>query len=417
MSVPRQPITLQREVAHGDVIFWRLTDEKLRTVVPFLDFIIHCVDVKMFRPKTVEARAYSLKMWYQFLSTNQIDALDADDELLAKFRDHLFERVAANRSGDKQARRRTLNADLRNVYTYYAWLQKNDSVCGRRRLLGLNGYQITSSLLEERTAGGPGTDRQRYPATFRNAGERSKHRLGWVPSEEHRAQLTEYFYDAYSSSLAARNCLIFELAWSVGWRRGSILSLTVEQFSSGVVFAGDRATDISICPPEQKFGYSNSFPVERGLALRVQQYIEHERAEIACRTHSTASEIFLNVRTGKPLTAEAVSGIFNTARHVLGWPAGAGLHGWRRGFTNKYIEREIDARLELGLDTGGESIAMSVATALGHESMESQAAYVRDAQRRIRSSTTFRDKVEHARLSDENAALRAEIAQLRKLIK
>lgn len=414
--MPRQPITLQRDVDHSGTVFWGLTDEKLRTVLPFLDFMIYCIDVKMFAPKTVEGRAYSLKMWYQFLSNNHIDALEADDGVLVKFRDQLFERVAANRSGNEQARRRTVNADLRNVYIYCAWLQKNHPDCQRRRLIGLSACQITSSLMEDRSARGAGMDRQRYPLTFRNAGERSKHRLGWVPGEEHRAQLTEYFYDAHPPHLAARNCLIFELAWSVGWRRGSILSLTTDEFAEEVIMGGDGISDISIRPPEQKFGYSNSFPVERSLGLRVLHYIKHERAEIVSRTNSKSSKIFLNVYTGTPLTVGAVSGIFNTARHALGWPAGAGLHGWRRGYTNKYIEREIDARIELGLDTGGETIAMSVATALGHECIDSQAAYVRDAQRRIRGSATYRDKVEHARLSDENAALRAEIAQLRKFI-
>ena len=414
--MPRQSITLQRDIAHGNTIFWRLTDENLRTVVPFLDFIIDCVDVQFLRPKTVEARAYSLKKWYQFLSIIQVDAFDADDDVLANFRNHLLEREAVNRSNDAQARRRTINVDLRNVYAYYAWLQKNNENCREKRLLGIEACQITSSLLVERTAGVPKSDRHRYPATFRNAGERSKHRLGFVPREEHRAQLTEYFYDTYSLALSKRICLIFELAWSVGWRRGSILSLTVEQFSREIVLGEGGLNYLSICPPSQKFGYSNSFPIERSLALRVLHYIEHERKEIVQRTQSMSRQIFLSERSGSSLTAGAVSGIFTKARRALGWPIGAGLHGWRRGFANAYIEREIDARIELGLDTGGEAIAMSVATALGQESLGSQAAYLRDAQRRIRGSVTFRDKVEHARLSDENAALRAEIAQLRELI-
>jgi len=417
MSVPRQPITLRRDIAHGGLIFWQLSDEKLRTIMPFLDFMIDCVDVQLLKPKTVEARAYTLKKWYQFLSDIRVDALDADNEILVKFRDHLFERAAVNRSGDAQARRRTINADLRNVYTYYAWLQKKDAACQGKRLLGIDGCQITSSLLAERTAGLSRSDRQRYPTTFRNAGERSKHRLGFVPREEHRARLTEYFYDTHPLSLAKRNCLIFALAWSVGWRRGSILSLTAEQFSREIVLGGDESSGISVCPPSQKFGYSNFFTVERGLALRVLDYIEHERKEIVRRTNSTSSQIFLSERSGMPLTAGAVSGIFNTGRHALGWPVGAGLHGWRRGFANAYIEREIDARIELGLDTGGEAIAMSLATALGQESLASQGAYLRDAQRRIQGTATFRDKVEHARLSDENAVLRAEVAYLRQLIK
>jgi hypothetical protein len=73
----------------------------------------------------------------------------------------------------------------------------------------------------------------------------------------------------------------------------------------------------------------------------------------------------------------------------------------------------MDARLELGLDTGSETIALSVAQALGHESLGSQAAYVRDAQRRLRGTATYRDKEEHARLADENARLCAEVAALR----
>lgn len=417
MRVPRQPITLQRDVTHGGIIFWRLSDEHLRTIMPFLDFMIDCIDVQSLRPKTVEGRAYSLKKWYQFLSDIGVDALDADNEVLMKFRDHLFERVAVNSSGDAQAKRRTINVDLRNVYTYYAWLQKNEANGQGRRLLGIDACRITSSLLAERTASASRSDRQRYPITFRNAGERSKHRLGFVPREEHRAALTEYFYDTHSLALAKRNCLIFELAWSVGWRRGSIMSLTIEQFSRETVLGGDGSSDISICPPSQKFGYSNSFPVERGLAIRVMHYIEQERLEICRRTKSESSRIFLSERSGTPLTDGAVSAIFNTARHALGWPVGAGLHGWRRGFANTYIEREIDARIELGLDTGGEAIAMSLATALGQENLSSQGAYVRDAQRRIRGTATFRDKVEHARLSDENALLRAEIAKLRKLIR
>lgn len=417
MRVPQQPITLQRDIALDGTIFWRLSDERLCTIMPFLDFIIDCIDVQSLRPKTVEGRAYSLKKWYQFLSDIGIDALDADDEVLVKFRDSLFDRSAVNRSGDAQARRRTVNLDLRNVYTYYAWLQKHQTYCQRRRLLGIDACQITSSLLTKHTASGSGSDRQRYPTTFRNAGERSKHRLGWVPREEHRAALTEHFYDTQSLDLAKRNCLLFELAWLVGWRRGSILSLKVEQFSQEAILDGDQSSPLSIRPPSQKFGYSNTFPVERSLALRVMHYIDYERLKIVQRTNSTSPEIFLSDRSGTALSAGAVSRIFNTARHALGWPVGAGLHGWRRGFANRYVERELDARIELGLDTGGESIAMSLATALGQESLASQGAYLRDAQRRIRGTATFRDKVEHARLSDENAALRAEVALLRQMIK
>ena len=412
MKFPLQPITLSRDVTDAGLIFWHLSDERAGTIMAFLDFIIDCVDVQSLSAKTVEGRAYSLKKWYQFLSSAQINALDADDEALIKFRDHLVKRQPVNSSGDLQARRRTINLDLRNIYAYYAWLQKQKAYCQGRRLIGTEACQITSSLSAVRTPSSFRSDRDRYPVTFRNAGERSKHRLGFVPREEHRAALTEYFYETYPLGLAKRNCLMFELAWSVGWRRGSIMSLTIDQFSQQVIFDGANSTNLLVRPLAQKFGYSNLFPVERNLAIRILTYVEQERAEIVRRTKSSSSAVFLNERCGQPLTLGAVSGIFGKARLTLGWPAGAGLHGWRRGFANAYIEREIDARIELGLDTGGESIAMSLAIALGQESLTSQAAYVRDAQRRIRGTATFRDKGEHARLADENALLREKIAGL-----
>ncbi|MFM0089276.1 hypothetical protein PQR46_20440 [Paraburkholderia sediminicola] len=414
MKIPLQTVTLRQDIVTDGCAFWHLSDERGRTVMPFLDYMIECIDVASLNPRTVESRAYALKKWYQFLADEQIDALDVNDHVLRKFRAHLMARQAANSSGDEQARRRTVNLDLRNIYSYYAWLQKHEEYGHGRRLLGPSASQITSSLVAERADGIAQAKHRRYPLTFRNAGERSKHRLGFVPREEHRGALIEYFYETQSPSLAKRNCLIFEMAWRVGWRRGSILSLTTEQFSRELTLAATES--IAVKPRSQKFGYSNCFHVDISLASRILDYIEHERHELVSQTGSRSVEIFLNEKTGTPLSPRTVSCLFGDARKALGWPAGAGIHGWRRGFVNAYIEREMDARLELGLDTSGDTIAMSVAVALGQESLSSQAAYIRDAQRRIRGAATFRDKEEHARLADENAALVCENAKLRRLL-
>lgn len=416
MLTPRQPIKLQRDVKQDGQIIWHLSDNKMRTIFPFLDYVIQCSETKLYAPKTIEGIAYSLKKWYQYLSDSKVDALDADDKLLEKFRSHLLDRETVNRCGDQQARKRTANVDIKNVYGYYAWLQVDYFFGQNKRLLGTRFCQITSSLAEQNIDRASRAARRRYPLLFKNAGENSKHRFGWVPVEEHRALLTDYFYDTYPVDLAKRNCLIFDLAWSVGWRRASILSLTVDQFSDALVLTSDDVCDIQITPPSQKFGYSNSFTLERNLATRVLHYIEHERAEIVSRTGSSSSAVFLSKSTGKPITQGSVSLIFNKARISLGWPRGASLHGWRRGFANKFLEREIDARVELGLDTGGESVGMALANALGQESLKSQGAYLRNIQSRLRASATFRDKAENMRLSDENASLRAEIAELRVLL-
>lgn len=398
---------LRRDVVDEGTVFWHLTDAAGGTVWPFLDFIIASVDSQQLNVKTVEGRAYALAKWYRYLAQKRIDAFDADDMVLRGFRDAMLGKEAANRSGNAQARRRTINLDLRNIYLYYAWLQQDAHYGRRRHLLGAQGCQLTSTLLESEPAASRG--RRRYPLAFRQVGERSKHRLNFVPNESHRAALTEYFYDRFSPELARRNCLLFELAWLVGWRRGSILSLTVDDFPAERL---EEQDSLEVMPPVQKFGYSNTFSVPYTVALDVRAYLDHERAALVERTGSTSRSIFLSERTGRPLSCRAVSMLFSRARVAIGWPIGAGLHAWRRGFTNAYVEREIDARIELGLDTGGEAIAMSVAHALGQQSLVSQAAYIRDAQRRLRGSVTFRDKEEHARLANENARLRAQIAML-----
>lgn len=405
-------VVLRKDRAHDGRIFWHLTGSDGHTDWPFLDYIIDCIDTQQLANKTVENRAYTLVKWYRYLAERRLELWQASDNLIKQFRDGLMARDAINSSGDQQARRRTVNLDLRNVYLFYAWLQRDYVYGNGRRLLGRTACQITSTLVDERSEK-IASPRKRYPLTFRNAGERSKHRMGFVPGEADRAALTEYFYDTCPPDQARRNCLLFGLAWAVGWRRGSILSLTTGDFDP----ARNRPdTDLQIAPSAQKFGYSNSFSVPDGAALQVLDYIDNERRAIIQRTDSVSRAVFLNERTGNPLTAGAVSTMFSKARIALAWPRGAGLHAWRRGFTNAYLERELDARIELGLDTGGDAIAMSIASALGQESLGSQAAYVRDVQRRIRGTATFRDKEEHVRLSDENAHLRGQIASLREAL-
>lgn len=401
-------VTLRRDPADMDRVYWHIWNAKGETIWPFLDYVIHCVDVLQLKVKTVESRAYSLLKWYQYLDSQGVDMWFVCDGTIAEFRDMMLKRVAVNSSEDLQARRRTINLDLRTIYGYYAWLQKDPAYGAGRKLLGPSLHQITSTLNTEIDPKLQG--RRRHPLIFRRAGEHSKHRLGFVPKEPQRAALTELFYDKYSARVAKRNCMIFELAWEVGWRRGSLLSLKAADFEPARKSPGE---DIMVAPASQKFGYSNSFLVPARLAARILDFIDNHRLVGVANSVNAADELFLNFGTGVPLAPGTVSNIFSRSAAALGWPRGSGIHAWRRGFTNAYIERELDARIELGLDTGGEALSMSIANALGQESLDSQGAYVRDAQRRLRGTATYRDKEEMARLADENARLREEVAALR----
>ena len=342
-------VTLHRDRSSAGKDYWHLIDAHGRSVWPFLDFIIACVDTHQFSAKTIEGRAYAIFQLYTFLHSRNLDTWDVDDKVLLEFRDHRANAIAKNASGDLRARQRAVNLELRNIYTYFAWLQSDQLHGASGRHFGAVGCKITSSLLQARqTVHGRAMrlrSRDSYPLCFRNAGERSKHRMGFVPGEEHRALLTEYFFASYPPSIARRNCLIFELAWHVGWRRGSILSLRTSDFDSARV---DSDEDLWIRPEAQKFGYCNAFLVNYRVAAQILDYIDNERELIAAKWPVRCSHVFLSSRTGEALSPGATSCIFSRARTALGWPRGAGLHAWRRGFTNEFLEREIDARLELG---------------------------------------------------------------------
>jgi len=154
-----------------------------------------------------------------------------------------------------------------------------------------------------------------------------------------------------------------------------------------------------------------SFEIPTELALRIAAYIERPRKLIVQKTRSKNAEIILNLITGESLSRQAVSGISSNARRALRWPLGGGLHSWRRTFTTELIEREMDSRIELGLDLSLESLSMTVAAALGHESLDSHRAYVRDTQRRTKKT----DAAEHSRmiisLHEKIAKLSCELAR------
>lgn len=364
----------------GDRSFWTLVDDRGKTIWLFQDYIIHCVDEAGLSSGAVSARAYSLFKWFRFCAQEKYDVLQPSDALLGGFRDSELALQSSNCHGNLRARMRSVNQTLRCIYLFYMWLQQQNEH-GQRQLLGTSGARIRSSLLSN----GEEHRIKRYPLLLRRSGEQSKHRLAFVPSDDHRADLVAYFFKKYPPGIAKRNCLMMELAWRVGWRRGSIMSLTVSDFTSA---RGDE-TSVQISPARQKFGHQFSFRVDRVLVDRILAYVESDRRHLAKLSLGIRDELFLSATTGLPISAQYVSTIFSRARRELGWPIGAGLHSWRRGFANRFLEREIDARLEIGLDTSYETLSAAVAYALGHESVHSQAAYVRDSQRRVASSDAY----------------------------
>lgn len=393
---------LSEREADGD-IYWHIFDREGKTIQPAFDYLIESVQ-RQLKPQSVENRAYALKAWYRYLAKNAVRDVEAGDEVLVEFRDDTFRRPAQNSGADDQARKRSINTTLRYIYQYYVWLQGQPAYRGGRKLIGERNAQITSTLLF-----GDGSSRSRsrsdYPATYRNVGEGSRHRVSYVPTERDRALIHAYFHAYRSPDIALRDTLLYDLVWEVGWRRGSILSLNTTDFERA---RSDASSDtISVRPRVQKFGYSKWFEVPMYLAHRIVDYIDTERAAIIKATGSRAQEVFLSSTTGRPLSAKGVTTNFSLASNAVGLPPRSGLHGGRRGFTNNFLEREIAARLQLGQDTSTEALSFSLAQALGHESVDSQAAYIDHARSIVREAPAFRCAVANARLANENAILRA----------
>jgi site-specific recombinase XerD len=396
---------LKSERPADGVVYWHLWDEGGCTVDAAFDHLLELVDHKGDRPSTVEGRAYALKKWYSFLQTEKTTDIDATDDTLLKFRKSLMSRSAPNRSDDEQAHKRSVNKDLRRIYKFYVWLQTQEHYSKGKRIIGTHGCQITSTLVQSQLPAIKRTSRSDYPKIFHDAGEHSRHRSSHVLDEGDRSALHEYFHAHCSEEIALRNCLIFDLAWEVGLRRASILSLTISDFDSA---RSTTAADfISVCPRRQKFGYSNRFPVPIHLAARIVRYIDGERAELIAATGSDAREVFLSSADGGPLSGKGVTVDFYRAARSVGLPRRSGLHCGRHSFAHSFVRKELAARRELGLDTSADSVALALAEALGHESINSQIAYLSNLGSLMRQSEVFRSAMHNAKLANENAELRA----------
>lgn len=390
--------------------YWQLYDGAGRSIFTFFDYIATRVTKDESAATEIEAEAYSLKLWFEYLETVGIDQKEAQDKDLRSFRDHLIARRTKNSKDNGLARRRSINYNLRVVYQFYAWLQRNRIGGGNLDLLGVSGCKITSSLLESSANMTRAT--RRYPLLFRNSGSSSKHKVMHVPSAADRDAMTDYFVANQEPAVSERNALLMDIAAQTGLRRASILSLKTSQFSLPLLDTHSRSSrPYLVSPAVQKFSYGNQFEFSAVLVVRIVNYIETSRAAIVRATGSDSDYLFLSSRSGLPLTAKATSNIYARAARALSMPKDSGLHGYRRLFANDYQQSVYEASLEAGGDTSVEMLSAMTASALGHISTRSQEAYLRDMLRRFKTTEAFGRREEIARLRDEIARLRAELAE------
>lgn len=386
--------------------FYSFFDDKGELFYPPTDYLIDMLENQAFKNSTVDGRASTLKVFFQYLSDKNIDYLAVDDVVLEEFRDSRLNTGKPNPRSNSNGRKISINVYLRRIYDFYKWVQ---SLEPRSRILGTGGHQINSTLLEKEQE-----QRSNYPKCYKGIGERSKHTVNFVPSQDDYTALFEHFLQL-RPSVATRNTLMLMIIRKTGFRVGSLASLSIDQFDEYKI--AQSTGDILICPEVQKFGYHKEFEVPLTLAYQILNYIKKDRQEIVDKYKVQSNKIFLSTTTGIPLNSKRISQMFNDAAKKLGWDKrGVGPHSWRRLFACEIVESDVDSSIELGLDTSIEAIGSRTAQKLGHNSILSQEAYIRYLKRKRQGSAISRLNDELQAEKDKNDRQAIELAELRRML-
>ncbi|QPK62570.1 site-specific integrase [Methylomonas sp. LL1] len=406
-SSPKFQIRFIKREIDGKV-FYSFFDNKGQVFYPPTDYLIDMADRQDAANGTVEDRACTLRVFFQYLSDKNIDYLEVDDNIIEEFRDNLLNKGNRNRHSTTNNRKISINVYLRQIYNFYKWVQGQEP---RKRILGVGGHQITSSLLASKTDQQPSLN---YPKCFQRVGENSKHTVNFVPSDDQYNEMFDFFLQA-RPNVASRNTLMLMTFRKSGLRVGSVASLTVDQFNEAEI---NKCVDVFLVRPKvQKFGYSKEFEIPLTLAIQILNYIKTDRQEIVNKFQAKSSNVFLSTTKGTALKSNHISNLFYSAAIQLGWDKkGVGLHCLRRLFACETIDDDIDCSIELGLDTSIEAVGLRTAQKLGHNSILSQQAYIRHNKRRRQGSATHRLNEELQAEKDKNTRLSIENAELRRML-
>ena len=388
--------------------YFSFFDVKGKLFYPPTDYLIKMVDTLQSSNSTVDDRATTLRVFFQFLSDNSIDYLDVDDEVLENFREHVCAAKRSNTQRNVNTRKRSINVYLRRIYDFYAWVQEENP---QRRILGMGGHHISSALLENNRKN-RGEDN--YPKCYQNVGEGSKHSVGFVPEHEDYTELFDYFLSK-RTSVGKRNTLILQVFNQTGLRVGSLSSLTIDQFNEVDINNADNY--LYIIPAVQKFGYSKSYEIPIDLAEQILKYIKNERQTIVDKYSSSSNRVFLSTTTGVALKSSYISNVFNSAAKSIGWNnKGVGPHCWRRRFACDEVTKDLDSSIELGFDTSLEAVGLRLAERLGQNNINSSGAYVRYLNRKNKATAVsiLSDELKIER--DKVDCMSIEIAELRKML-
>ncbi len=359
----------------------------------------------------IDRATSALKSFVDFTLAHCLKIDEIEDNHLEAYREWELTNVRSKKSSrDDLSSKRTVNIKLREVYNFYIWAQEKFLIFENHIGIG-DKYKIQSLLTPDRksTRSASADDNRRYPLCYKRVGS-SGQAIDYVATENDLHKLREYFNSGKDGYAAERNILIMDIVEAVGWRQGSVQSLTVDNFLGKKIIGTLNTADavVTVKPKKQKFGYQFDFEFPEALIYRIQRHIEYSRSELLLRKNITEEELqealFLSSVTGKPLADSALTQLFSKAFSAINCPRGSGIHSIRRKFTSDDIRVELETRVKKKLSTAPADVTHGTKRKLGHESELSLAAYY-NASKTLTSTT-----IEYS-LKEEVLMLKGDLAE------
>jgi hypothetical protein len=329
---------------------------------------------------------------------SEADIWDAvDEDSLGRFRDECLKQTLADSRGkDEDSAKRTTNLKLMRMYDLLAWGQVEGKI--PPKTIGMRGCSVKSSaayLLEHPERAHLATVKKLYPLLYADAGEHSRMAAPQhTPTPLEVEAIEDVFRAQPNVHAGRRNGILTTLGHHRGWRAGSVLSLTTDQFSDELIEKGQKSghKEFQVTPPTQKLGYSVSYGLPWALAYRIQAYIrtstEQEKKggrqllmeEYGVTEKEACNMIFLACGGRGRSTAllpQSLSEIFSAAFRLAGVSQRCGYHSLRRDFADGQMRAQIEYRMRHGLSTALEEVVPLMSAQLGHSSKTAYRSYVR----------------------------------------
>lgn len=376
--------------------------------------------------------AYTLKAFSGYLSSSRTKWTEVADDVLLALKKHLFAEVRRKASSrSKDTAQNTVNRKLKIVYDFYWWAQEQ-ALFVSGHVGNTNQEPIRSAIVEykrnpvpfERS---PSMMKTVYPLLTSGVATRSRSRRQHYATQAEIAQAKAHYRENSKTGTAERNVLIVDIIDAESWRRGSVRSLDVEQFSRDKI---DKALAngekfLSVTPSLQKMGHTFPFDVPIQLAIRILRFVRGPRASalraLGLEKYLECGPLFISHTTGKRLSLGHITEIVGTPLKACGAGKGAGPHSIRRKSGREKATEIMQIRRQRGMSMDPTDIRMDLKGFLGQSSMAAQDAYTagkRDIYSESREQDLRNQLIEsQGNESELRAALAASQAENEKLRK